>query len=32
MCFIFIRFPVAIWNFLFFHIFLNRISTAGADS
>jgi len=28
MCFIFVRFPVAIWNFLFLRIFSNRISTA----
>lgn len=31
MCFVFICFPVAIWNFLFFRIFLNRISTASTD-
>lgn len=31
MRFIFIYFPVAIWNFPFLRIFLNRISTAGAD-
>ncbi len=31
MRFIFVRFPVAIWIFLFLRIFLNRISTAGAD-
>ncbi len=31
MRFIFARFPVAIWNSPFLRIFLNRISTAGAD-
>lgn len=29
--FIFNRFPVAIWNFLFLRIFLERISTADDD-
>ncbi len=31
MRFIFTRFPVTIWNSPFLRIFLNRISTAGAD-
>ncbi len=31
MRFIFTRSTVAIWNFPFLRIFLNRISTAGAD-
>jgi len=29
MRFLFIRFPVAIWNSPFLRVFLNRISTAG---
>ena len=32
MCFIFACFPVAIWNFPFLRIFLNRISTASENS
>lgn len=31
MRFVFVRFPVAIWNFPFLRIFLNRISTADDD-